>query len=152
MALLTEGGSAVHCVYKHGPPDGGKYFTTKQKGSRWSGLLYETCWPFETKPACNKGRSIFSNTELIRGSIIGKKEFYETNLRSYSCRPGCSRPDRRAGACRVGGRECFRASRRHGLRGDSSATLGYCGCGAGADRRGDRWADSRPLRRSYRHR
>jgi Family of unknown function (DUF6223) len=48
----------------------------------------------------------------------GQNKTYETNLRSYSRRPGCSRPVRGACACRAGGRARFGASRHHGLRPD----------------------------------
>ena len=52
----------------------------------------------------------------------GQNKTYETNFRSYCRRLGCSRPVRRACACRVGGRARFRASRHYGLRPDPPAT------------------------------
>jgi len=30
MALLTEGRASRHCVYKHGPPDGGRGVSTRR--------------------------------------------------------------------------------------------------------------------------
>jgi Family of unknown function (DUF6223) len=56
---------------------------------------------------------------IIREHLPGLETLKdETNLRSYSRRPGCSRPVRWACACRAGGRARFRASRHHGLRPD----------------------------------
>src|SRR5262249_22692420 len=81
------------------------------------------------------GRSILSNTELIRFWIMGygqnktheTNQTYETNLRFYSRRPCCSRPVRGACARRAGGSERFRSGRHDSLRSDSPATLGHHG-------------------------
>src|SRR4029453_4991513 len=86
---------------------------------------------------------------IIREHLPGLETLKdETNLRSYSRRPGCSRPVRRACACRAGGRARFRASRHHGPRPDPPATLGRHGRYTGAGRRDHRWAGSaRPISR-----
>ena len=62
----------------------------------------------------------------------GQNKTYETNLRAYFCRPGCSRPVRGPCVCRAGGRTCFGASRHHGLRPDPPATLSHHGVVGGA--------------------
>src|SRR5262245_59084836 len=77
---------------------------------------------------------------------------YETNLRSYSRRLGCSRLVRGACACRAGGRARFRADRHDGLRPDPTPTLGHYGLCAGAGWGGHRRVGSGPPRQSFRRR